>query len=183
MYLVSVRPEPASTLIDAAAFQADAHGAKYAAFVRHHRDAFAHVFSVINDPAAERRMVDVSTDREPALLAVVGRIEASPAVRVVLADDRATNRFRQAVGVAVKLKMERLRWVPMGKRASVARRAEYFRKGERYVPLADDVGRVERQLAVLDEIALIGTAEEQERDVEDLMAALRRTRDDEGRPF
>jgi hypothetical protein len=177
---VTARPGP--TDIDATSFDDDRHGAKYAAFVRRHPDAFSRVFAVLNDPASERRMIDTSVDGEPALLAVVAQIEATPTIRAVLADDGATQRFRQAVGVAVKLKMERLRWAPMGKQASVARRAEFFKKAERFVPIPDDE-RIARQLAVLDEIAAIGSAEEQERDVEELMAALRATRAAEGRPF
>jgi hypothetical protein len=70
----------------------------------------------------------------PALSGVVVAIENLPAVREVLGstDINFAKRFRQAVGVAVRVVMEWLGWQKTGEKWSVGV-GEFFSKAEHYV--------------------------------------------------
>ena len=111
-------------------------------------------------------------------------IEADPAIVRVLEAEQDGRRFCQAVGVAIKLKMEKIGWAATGMKG-IIRGSNYFTKAERFVkepPLDGDEYKA-RALAVLDAIAEIGDAEEQEQTYHEIKEALAATRRAEGRPF
>jgi hypothetical protein len=161
----------------------DPHASKYRDELARRPEAFVRLFALLNDPANEQRLIDAEMHQLPALCGVVRFIEADPTIRAVLAEDRAGYRFRQTVGVALKLKMAKLGWRTTGNKGSV-RGAEYFTKAEHYVasPSTRD-DRASRALAALDAAAAIGDEDEREATGRELMDALAATRRAEGRPF
>lgn len=104
---------------------------------------------------------------------------------VAAMDDRESgNRFRQTVGVAIRLKMERLGWTTTGRKGSMGRFSSRFKRAERYARAASQSGDYRRRaLAAMERIASIGTDEERRETGEELMAGLRAERAREGRPF
>lgn len=164
-------------------FSNDPHAAKYRGELTRHPEAFVRLFALLNDPANERRLIDAEVHDLPALSGVVRFIEADPAIRPVLAQGSAGYRFRQTVGVALKLKMAKLGWRTTGRKGTV-KGAEHFRKAEHYV--ADSSAQdntATRALAALDAVAGIGDEDEREATGRELMDALAATRHAEGRPF
>lgn len=114
---------------------------------------------------------------------VVRSIEADPEIRQILASGAEGHRFRQTVGVAVRLRMEQLGWRTAGSKG-VVRGADFFKKAERFSKLADDAGRwQDRALSALDRVSRIGSEEERRETGDALMEALRQTRTAEGRVF
>lgn len=151
-----------------------------------HPSAFEEMITVLNRRESEEQLI-ARASREPALAAVVQQLEARPHILAVLDDPDHRDdglRFRQLVGVAVKLKMRRLGWTTTGRKGSMARYTDRFGSAEMYEaagPVANDYAtRVRAALARMREI---GTEEERQRDGEELMAALAETRRLEGRPF
>jgi hypothetical protein len=164
-------------------FDSDAHAAKYRGQLEAHPQAFARLFGVLNDPANEQRLVDAEMQGMPALAGVVRFIEADPVITTVLDSGSGGLRFRQTVGVVLKLKMAKLGWRTTGRKGAV-RGARHFTKAEHYRDdRPDEGGYAQRAQAALD--ALDGIGDDSERQVtgEALMAALAATRRDEGRPF
>lgn len=173
-------------------FLIDSHAAKYVVELESRPEAFERLFGLLNDPANEQRLVDAECHGMPALTGVVRFIEGDPAIAGVLETGSAALRFRQAVGVAVKLKMARLGWVATGRKGAV-RGAHYFAKAEHFAEAEfgeDENGENEglsayaiRAIAGLDAIAKIGDPEEQAETCDYLMKALAETRRAEGRVF
>jgi len=164
-------------------FSSDPHAAKYRGELTRHPEAFVRLFSLLNDPANEQRLIDAEMHNLPALSGVVRFIEADPAIRPILAEGRAGYRFRQTVGVALKLKMAKLGWTTTGRKGTV-KGAEHFTKAEHYVDdhsTRDDPAV--RALAALDAVAAIGDDNEREATGRELMGALASTRQAEGRSF
>lgn len=164
-------------------FLADPHASKYRDELTRRPEAFVRLFALLNDPANEQRLVDAEMHRLPALCGVVRFIEADPVINAVLVEDRAGYRFRQTVGVALKLKMAKLGWRTTGRKGSV-KGAKYFTKAEHYV--ADPSARddpASRALAALDAVTAIGDDDEREATGRELMDALAASRRAEGRPF
>ena len=164
-------------------FLDDPHASKYRDELDRRPEAFIRLFMVLNDPANEQRLIDAEMHQLPALCGVVRFIEADPAIKAVLAEGRAGHRFRQTVGVALKLKMAKLGWRTTGRKGSV-KGARHFTKAEHYVadaPTHDDPAS--RALAALDAISAIGDNDEREETGRELMDALAATRRSEGRPF
>jgi hypothetical protein len=97
----------------------DSHGAHYATTARHplFGPALAASIDEIDRPAARRRMVE-AVDRYglPALAAVVREIEQRSEFGAATAGrtkaDPLVRRFKQAVGVVVKLAMAEEGWLP-----------------------------------------------------------------------
>lgn len=163
-----------------------------------HPSAFEEVVTVLNRRESEEQLV-ARASREPALAAVVQQLEARPNIVAVLDDPDQRDdglRFRQLVGVAVKLKMRRLGWTTTGRKGSMARYTDRFGSAEMYERAdpapskgadgargTDADSYRERALAGLAEMRKIGTEEERQRDREELLAALAETRRLEGRPF
>ena len=164
-------------------FTDDPHATRYRDELDRHPEAFRRLFALLNDPTNEQRLVDAEMHRLPALCGVVRFIESDPAIEPVLAEGRGAHRFRQTVGVAVKLKMAKLGWRTTGRKGTV-RGATYFTKAEHYAAAetpGDDPR--EKALAALDAVAEIGDDTEREATGRRLMAALAATRRAEGRPF
>ena len=111
-----------------ATFASDSHGAKYLKVLDDDASARDRFFEVLNDPCNEHRLVDAEELGHAALAGIVRFLDRDPQIRPVV----ATNlRFRQAVGVGVRLKMEELGWVKTGIKGPIV--SPHFSRAERYV--------------------------------------------------
>lgn len=85
------------------------------------------VLEFFNDEGRQRRMEEseIHHDRPP-LAGVVRELESHPAVDQFLSSQhpRRTKRLRQAIGVVVRMIMERLGWKKTGKKGSLGVRAK-----------------------------------------------------------
>ncbi|WP_419848073.1 hypothetical protein [Candidatus Poriferisocius sp.] len=164
-------------------FKADLHAAKFVVELDTRPQASEHLFRLLNDPANEQRLVDAEATGMPALAGVARLIEEDPAIATVLETGPAALRFRQAIGMAVKLKMAKLGWRGTGTKGAV-RGSCYFTKAERYAhePLSS-AERTARKLAALDAIYEMHDGQEQDDPEYDLMEALAENRRAEGRVF
>jgi hypothetical protein len=187
----------------ASAILQDPHGKRYGKVVQDNPEAWAEVEEQLTDPINVNRMEYASESGEPALAGVVGPIEAPPHVRALLSTKSAeADRFKQAIGVAVRLVMVLRGWSTTGRKGSLGR-SRWFTRAERYVrtgattadqqeAIPDDAQFIEahqdpnyaeRVRAALDRISETGTPEEQSETYAYLMKALAETRAEEGRPF
>ena len=165
-------------------FDQDLHAAKYRGEIDAHPEAFNRLFALLNDYDNEHRLASAEIHGFPALAGVVRLIEADPAIMCVLKADQDGRRFRQAVGVAVRLKMEKIGWAATGMKGTV-RGSSYFTRAERYIkesPLDNDDYKA-RALAAMDSINQVEDLEEQEQTYREIKEALAATRRAEGRPF
>lgn len=165
-------------------FAADRHAARYRKEFELHSAAMQRLLQLLNAPDSERRLQDAELRHGlPALAGVVEDVERDAAIEAVLRSGSDGYRFRQTVGVAVKLKMARLGWRTTGRKGTV-RRARYFTKAEHYEPerAGPDDAR-SRGLAALDAVAQIGDAHERADTGRELLDALAQTRAAEGRVF
>ncbi|HYI61585.1 MAG TPA: hypothetical protein VEW93_07245 [Acidimicrobiales bacterium] len=162
------------------AFSGDRHASRYRSVLNSHPDAFSALLNVLNDPANEQRLQDASDRDEAALRGIERQLTENSAVLAAIVDDRDGPRFRQAVGVAVRLKMQRLGWSTSGRRGPA--RGPHFTKAEKYVR-AEDISAADRARAALDQVAAIGSEDERRQTGEQLLSALAITRASEGRPF
>lgn len=161
-------------------FVDDPHAAKYLGELERRGPAFEHLLLVLNDPATERLLEHESTQDHAALRAIVTIIDSHPELAAAVGG-QAGRRYRQAIGVAVRLKMERLGWTTSGRKGPVD--SPNFTRAEKYVPAASPGNRRAAALAALDRVAEIGTEQERRQTGDELMAALRATRAEQGRPF
>ena len=164
-------------------FKADLHAAKFVVELDTRPQASEHLFRLLNDPANEQRLVDAEAQGMPALAGVAQLIEDDPAIATVLEAGPASLRFRQAIGMAIKLKMAKLGWRGTGTKGAV-RGSCYFTKAERYAH--EPLSRAEqtaRKLAALDAIYEMYDGYEEDDPEYDLMAALAENRRAEGRVF
>jgi len=169
--------------VGAADFSADPHAARYRGELEAHPDAFLRLFTLLNSPANEQRLVDAEMHNLPALAGVVRFIETDPSIAPVLAAGAPGFRFRQTVGVAVKLKMAKLGWRTTGRKGTV-RGSRHFTKAEHYaVDPETGTDYAKRALSALDAVSEIGDSAERESTGQELMAALAATRHNDGRPF
>jgi hypothetical protein len=111
-----------------ASFAADGHGAKYLKSLDAHHDARDRLFELLNERCNQHRLIDAEALGHPALAGIVRFLERDAAIGPVVA---AELRFRQAVGVAVRLKMEELGWAKTGVKGPVP--SAHFSRAERYV--------------------------------------------------
>lgn len=85
------------------------------------------VLEFFNDEARQRRMEEseIHHDRPP-LAGVVRELESQPSIDRFLSSQhpRRTKRLRQAIGVVVRMIMERLGWTKTGKKGSLGVRAK-----------------------------------------------------------
>ncbi len=109
-------------------FESDAHGAKYVKALDAHASARDRFFELLNDACNEHRLQDAEALGHPALAGIVRFLDDDPETGWVVATEL---RFRQAVGVGVRLKMEELGWVKTGVKGPVA--SVHFSRAERYV--------------------------------------------------
>lgn len=107
-------------------FAQDHQGRRFADVLADTRISFQSILAFLGDPQRQQRLVDSELHHDrPALAGVVRELEARPDVqRFFLTNDgHTTTRFRQAVGVAVRIIMEAHGWRTTGKKGSVGVRA------------------------------------------------------------
>ncbi|MHB1035235.1 MAG: hypothetical protein ACYC35_19280 [Pirellulales bacterium] len=108
-------------------FLEDRQGRTFADVLNDPGQPFTDVLEFFNDPARQRRMVEseIHHDRPP-LAGVVRELEAQPSVDAFLSSEhpRRTKRLRQAVGVVVRMIMNRLGWRKIGRKGSLGVRAK-----------------------------------------------------------
>ena len=164
-------------------FDRDPHAAKYRGEIDARPEVFDRLFDLLNDSANAQRLVDAEMLGLPALAGIARFVEADPVIARTLEPDQGGNRFRQTVGVAVRLKMELMGWQKTGRKGTV-RGSRCFTKAERYVKESlSDQDHAKRALEALEAVARIGDEQERERTGRELIEALAATRRAEGRVF
>ena len=107
-------------------FLQDRQGRTFADVLNAPEQPFDAVLDFFNDENRQRRMEEseIHHDR-PALAGVVRELESQPAIDDFLSSKhpRRTKRLRQAVGVVVRMIMERLGWKKTGRKGSLGVRA------------------------------------------------------------
>jgi len=136
-------------------FVEESQGRTFADVVNDTEQPFDEVLEFFNDQDRQRRMEESEMHHDRAPLAgVVRELESVPAIDQFLASKhpRRTQRLRQAVGVVVRIIMQRRGWTKTGKKGSLGVRtavargddapgtyhntgglAFWFIRGERYV--------------------------------------------------
>ena len=103
-------------------FLADRQGRTFADVATGSERPFGAALEFFNDPGRQRRMEEseIHHDRAP-LAAVVRELESMPAINRFLAriHPRRSQRFRQAIGVLIRMLMERRGWSKTGKKGSL----------------------------------------------------------------
>ena len=131
-------------------FLGDQQGRTFADVVNDPEQPFDHVFQFFNQADRQRRMEEseLHHDRSP-LAGVVRELESVPEIDRFLgmAEIKRNKRFRQAIGVLVRMIMERRGWQKTGRKGSLGVRASgavrtpahntgglafWFLRGERY---------------------------------------------------
>ena len=108
-------------------------GRRYADVLRDSEAPTTATFALFDDPKVLRRLVDAEEHfKVPPLAGMVEQLEKTPEVVQFFTtqDPQRTMRFRQAVGIAILIAMERLGWRKTGRKGSV--RAAWFSRSERY---------------------------------------------------
>ncbi len=88
---------------------------------------FEELLAFLNDENRQRRMEEAETDHDrPALAGVVRELESQPVFEEFLAsaEPRYAKRFRQAVGVLVRMIMESRGWKKTGRKGSLGVRTK-----------------------------------------------------------
>lgn len=169
------------------AFLNDKAGRSYTDVAGDGRIDFPQVLELLDRPTQRQKMQEAELrDGLPALAGVARDIEALPTVRafVTAVPAAGTHRFRRAVGVAVKIVMERLGWTKTDRQGYLGGRSELFTTARHYAPPEDpELARRARVVHGLESLRAIGTADERAEALEQLMDALAETRSHEGRPF
>jgi len=108
-------------------FLQDRQGRTFADVLNDPEQPLGAVLEFFNDETRQRRMEEseIHHDRPP-LAGVVRELEAQPSIDEFLSSQhpRDTKRLRQAVGVVVRMVMERLGWKKTGKKGSLGVRAK-----------------------------------------------------------
>lgn len=107
-------------------FQQDRQGRTFADVLGDREQPFEQVLAFFNDQDRQRRMLESELHHNrPPLAGVVRELESQPDVDRFLAtrEPRRTKRLRQAVGVVVRMIMERRGWRTTGKKGSLGVRA------------------------------------------------------------
>jgi hypothetical protein len=124
-----IRPRP-RVIITRDDFRQDRQGRTFADVLNDPEQPFDDVLDFFNAGGRHRRMEEseIHHDRSP-LAGVVRELESQPAIDDFLSSQhpRRTKRLRQAVGVVVRMTMERLGWRKMGKKGSLGVRANVAR--------------------------------------------------------
>lgn len=108
-------------------FLKDDQGRTFADVLNDPEQPFDEVLTFFNDGGRQQRMDDAEIHHDRAPLAgVVRELEAQPEINKYLGGvhARATQRLRQAIGVLVRMIMERRGWKKTGKKGSLGVRAE-----------------------------------------------------------
>ena len=113
--------------IDREEFLKDKQGRTFSDVVNNPDQPFNEVLAFFADEGRQRRMEEseIHHDRAP-LAGVVRELEAQPAINQYFAEVHArdTQRLRQAIGVLVRIIMERRGWKKTGRKGSLGVRAE-----------------------------------------------------------
>lgn len=109
-------------------FAGDDHGNKYLKALDAHPAARDRYFEVLNDACNEHRLIDAELLGHAALNGIVRFLDSDATTGPVVQVDL---RFRQAVGVGIRLKMEELGWTKTGIKGPVL--SDNFSRAERYV--------------------------------------------------
>jgi len=108
-------------------FLSDRHGKTFSDVLHDPESRFDEILSFFSDAARQQRMEDseIHHDRAP-LAGVVRELESLPPVREFLATlhRRRSARLRQAIGVLVRLIMERRGWTTTGQKGSLGTRGQ-----------------------------------------------------------
>lgn len=107
-------------------FQQDRQGRTFADVFGDAHQPLDEALAFFNDPDRQRRMEESELHHNrPPLAGVVRELEAQPQIDRFLGAQhpRRTKRFRQAIGVIVRLIMERRGWRKTGKKGSLGVRA------------------------------------------------------------
>lgn len=114
-------------------FLQDRQGRTFADVMNDPEQPFDAVLEFFNDRDRQRRMEEseIHHDRAP-LAGVVRELESQPSIDSFLSSKhpRRTKRLRQAIGVVVRIVMERLGWKKTGKKGSLGVRAKIARRTE-----------------------------------------------------
>lgn len=97
-------------MLTIAGFRSDPHAAKYVPELEKRPAAAQRLLAILNARENEGLLIHEADRGDPPLDGVVRSIEADPEIRQILATGAAGHRFRQTVGVAVRLRMEQLGW-------------------------------------------------------------------------
>ena len=107
-------------------FLDDRQGRTFADVVNDREQPFAEVLEFFSDEGRQRRMEESELHHDrPPLAGVVRELEFQSSVEQVLAsgDGRRTKRLRQAIGVVIRIIMERRGWRKTGRKGSLGVRA------------------------------------------------------------
>lgn len=107
-------------------FAHDHQGRKFRDVLNDVRIAFDPILQFLDDPGRQQRMLESELHHErPALAGVVRELEDRADVRQFFSnnDGHCTTRFRQAIGVAVRIVMENHGWQRTGRKGSLGVRA------------------------------------------------------------
>ena len=105
----------------------DRQGRTFADVWEDPQQPFNELVEFLNDEDRQRRMEEAETHHDrPALAGVVRELESQPAFNVFLstAEPRDAKRFRQAVGVLVRMIMEARGWRKTGRKGSLGVRTK-----------------------------------------------------------
>jgi len=108
-------------------FQADKQGRKFSDVLGDPRIQFQIVIDYFNRPDVIKRMEDSEMHHDrPPLAGVIKEFERLPLIHEFFSteDGHTTTRFRQAVGVVVRMQMENHGWDKTGKKGSLGTRAK-----------------------------------------------------------
>ncbi len=125
-----VQPMPHTPRITRASFLEDRQGRTFSDVLDDPEQPFDEVLAFFSHPDRQRRMEESETHHDrPALAGVVRELESQPPIDRFLASEhpRRTKRLRQAVGVVVRIVMERRGWRKTGKKGSLGVRAKTAR--------------------------------------------------------
>lgn len=107
-------------------FLSDRQGATFADVVNDLEQPFGAVLDFFNDSHRQRRMEESELHHDrPPLAGVVRELESQPEIDKFLAgvQIKRNTRFRQAIGVLVRIHMERRGWQKTGRKGSLGVRA------------------------------------------------------------
>ena len=127
------------TMVTLESFTADRHAATYVPELDADPNATTRLLALLNDPQNEQRLIHAEELQRPALAGVVRLLEDEPAIAAVLETGAAGYRFRQAVGVAIKLKMEELGGRRLVRRALSRMRTTSRRPNATPADLAEEI--------------------------------------------
>jgi hypothetical protein len=105
----------------------DRQGRTFVDVLKDPEQPFLEVLTFFNDPDRQRRMLEAEIHHDRAPMAgVVRELESQPKINKFLSQihPKRTQRLRQAIGVLVRIIMERQGWKKTGKKGSLGVRAE-----------------------------------------------------------